>query len=375
MKLMVFHPTFEGFVQEWVRHICDFLPENVELFLCLPQEYKCIQDKSVNSKKIRFIPISKSDQASVNNGGMIKTSYIRARLIAKEAKHYQVDGVLILTFTSVLPFLPFLLSNRIKIFGVVHSIYLYNWDSYSYKTKLVNAIIFWLLAKKRNVCSVFILNDEFAARYFNRILNTTKFKLLTDPFEPNDNPRNDLRKTLNIDRNEVVFLHFGALHYRKGSMKILEAIQRLTPQESEGKCFVFAGRVSDFMRKDFYALYKEIKDRHHIVLIDHFCDSDYLHDLCYSSSCILIPYDYSSVSSGVIGYSAIYGKPVIGPSDGLLGKLIRRYKLGLRLSNTSVGCIQDAICAFQPYRIDTDYKERIRIPNFINGIFGDINSI
>lgn len=369
---MVFHPTLEGFVQEWVRHICDYLPEDVELFLCLPTEYSSISENSINSKRIKLVPISASDQEAMKSSGIIKAPYCRARYIAKEAKRHQVDGVLIIAFTSVLPFLPLLLPNRIKIYGVVHSIYLYNWKQLSLSSKIANAVTFWLLSNKRNVHSIFILNDEFSARYFNKLYKTNKFKLLADPFDSNKKQRVDLRETLEINEDEVIFLHFGALHYRKGSMKILQAIQNLSPQQSKGKCFVFAGRVSDFMRDDFYPLYDSIKDKHHIVLIDHFCEADYLHDLCYSASCILIPYDYSSVSSGVIGYSAFYGKPVIGPSDGLLGKLIRRYKLGVRMSTTSVDDIQEAICAFQPYGIVSDYKKRIQVPVFVNEIFNEV---
>ena len=41
-----------------------------------------------------------------------------------------------------------------------------------------------------------------------------------------------------------------------------------------------------------------------------------------------MPYHITNLSSGVIGYAALFGKPVIGPSKGLLGHLINKYQLG-----------------------------------------------
>ena len=41
-----------------------------------------------------------------------------------------------------------------------------------------------------------------------------------------------------------------------------------------------------------------------------------------------MPYQITKLSSGVLGYAAVFRKPVIGPSDGLIGNLIRENGLG-----------------------------------------------
>ena len=48
---------------------------------------------------------------------------------------------------------------------------------------------------------------------------------------------------------------------------------------------------------------------------------------------MLIPYKFVNQSSGIIGYSAQFQLPVIGPKEGLIGKLIKRYKLGYTIPN------------------------------------------
>lgn len=42
-----------------------------------------------------------------------------------------------------------------------------------------------------------------------------------------------------------------------------------------------------------------------------------------------MPYHLTSLSSGVFGYAAVFNKPVIGPDNGLIGKLIQKYELGI----------------------------------------------
>ena len=365
---MVFHPTLDGFVIEWVHHLCTYKPSNVELYFCMPEGYENTI-KQCGTDKINYVVIPQSDTEYINTGSNLFCSYKRARLVARMAKQYDIDEILILVYLSVLPFILYFLPSKTSISGIVHSIYLYKWNGMSLKEKLFNILTYKSLAVCRKSKSVFMLNDECSSCYLNRKFKSQKFKLLPDPFKENSTKRTDLRAKLGIEPHESIYLHFGGLTYRKGTYKILEAIYCLTPEESRGKCFVFAGRISKALRDNFYSLYNQLKEHHHIILIDEFCEEEFLHDLCYTSDFILIPYDYTSVSSGVIGFAAYYGKPVIGPAAGLQGKLIRRFRLGMRLPHNNVAELKSAICKIPVYHIKSEYVKRMEICNFTQVIY------
>lgn len=56
---------------------------------------------------------------------------------------------------------------------------------------------------------------------------------------------------------------------------------------------------------------------------------------------ILIPYKNTAQSSGLLGYAAQFNKPLLAPSNGLIGKLVNEYKLGYLLDNLSPRTIAD----------------------------------
>lgn len=64
----------------------------------------------------------------------------------------------------------------------------------------------------------------------------------------------------------------------------------------------------------------------------------------------------TNLSSGVLGYAALFNKPVIGPSDGLIGMLIKGNNLGITLESINTQSITNA------------FKENITIGsnNYIN---------
>ena len=306
MKVMIFHPTLDGFVVEWIKHLCSSIPPGMNLLLCLPDGYEEVVSNSPFNKKITYAHISGKDKTWLMNGSNINCSFKRAQYISNVVRQNDVNHVIILTFTSVLPFLPFLLPRRVAITGIVHHIYLYRWKEFSLWKKIFNVLMYKIIVSSCRVKKVFMLNDEVSSRYLNHLYHTSKFSFLPDPFNENNNPRNNVREQLGISETEQLFLHFGGLTYRKGTIRILKAIQSLTVEQSKNKCFVFAGKVSKVMRTEFYDIYNQIKNKYHIVVLDEFCEESMLHDLCYSSDFILIPYDNSSVSSGVIGFSAFY---------------------------------------------------------------------
>ena len=217
--------------------------------------------------------------------------------------------------------------------------------------------------------TVFILNDKSAAACLNRLYKTTKFQYISDPFNTINYSGNNIRQALGIPSDNKVFLHFGGLQERKGTLDIMNAIYLLTEDERKRVTFIFAGKIYNNIKKQFYEKYEELKVKCNILVFDRYCDVSFLYDLVCSTDFIIIPYHVTAQSSGLLGFVPIFEKPVIGPSDGLIGKLIRRYKLGLMLPAVTPEAIAKVVVNAHSYTIETTYGSRIKEEEFINQIF------
>lgn len=132
---------------------------------------------------------------------------------------------------------------------------------------------------------------------------------------------------------DVVFTLFGALAERKGVLQVLDALS-LLPESSRGKArVVLAGNVEPDIAEEF----KKRIDRLHgareaddsLCVVDRFLTTPELAWLVRQSSVILAPYQRFVGSSGVLGWAAEARKPVIAQDYGLVGALVRNYRLGL----------------------------------------------
>jgi hypothetical protein len=168
-----------------------------------------------------------------------------------------------------------------------------------------------------------------------------------------------------------VYLHFGGLSARKGTLEILRAIGLLPVEALQQKVFIFAGKVTDEMRAEFYALVRQQSARAKILVFDEFCSYEFLNNLCYIADWILIPYTNPNQSSGVIGYAGYFHKPVIGPRQGLLGQLIRDYHLGICLEDVTAASIQQAIESTPEFSETSTYAATHQVSDFLHAIFYD----
>lgn len=140
----------------------------------------------------------------------------------------------------------------------------------------------------------------------------------------------------------------------------------LSSEEKIRSHFYFAGKVADDIRKEFYTMVDVLKSRGvHIYVKDEFVSFKYLNSLCASCDCMLTPYRNTSQSSGAIGYAAQYGKPVVEPSKGLLGYLIKRYRLGYQVDEVYANDIYTAISNFKRISVPDEYVKDNQLGDFL----------
>lgn len=349
MRVLLFDYSVAGHHLEYIHHLYQFFSQDLddEFYFVLPANFN--DEKSIyewnNAPNIHIIAIDDNELATTNSGGSLHNSYKRVKLLRRYVKDLCPDSVFLIVLMAFMPFLLFMLPKGVKVSGIVYKIYLYRWKSSSLFKKCINVINYVLIVKSATLAKVFILNDRSAASYLNRKYHTTKFVFLTDPFNDIGYRGKDVRSEYGISPKDKVYLHFGGLAKRKGTLDIIEAIRDLPDTQVKNKVFIFAGKANKDIRDDFSLQTKELKKAgRNVVVIDHYCSNELLNDLCASSNYILCPYKETDLSSGLLSYSALYKIPVIGPKDGLIGKLIRRYHLGMGLESITTKSISQAIC-------------------------------
>ena len=346
MKKIIFTIKETGHNLEYLHHIYEecLMLNDVDYVFLVPEKIKSLFHNFNWERNDRivfdFIPSDVQNQCLSHN--LLINSFFISKLLRKKVKEHNADELFAITIMSLMPFAGFMIPTRIS--GIIYGIYLYNWKSMSFQRKLFNVFKYYLFCKNGLFKNILLLNDKASAKYLNRIYKTTKFQYLPDPYLKikTDNVF-DFREKYNIDRTANVFLHFGAIERRKGTLDILKSIEILPDDIKERSFFVIAGKIKDDIREEVYERIRIINTPRLLVL-DEFCSYDTLASMCLSCNAILMPYLEIDKSSGLLGYASQFSKPVIGSSYGLIGKLIRRYRLGY---TCTPGCPEEMIMNYK----------------------------
>lgn len=371
MRYLIFDPTLSGHHLEYIHHI--YLgaiqrPEIEYVFAVPENEWQQVKDNQEWPPANNISQIMLDDHLckEIGKGSLLAQSWKTSRFIKKIAVEHNIDKILLISIAPAIPFLPLILPKNIKLSGIIYKIYLR--APKKGLRGVIDKIRYSIMARSSNVRNVFILNDPSSTKKLNSLYKTNKFITLPDPV-PTVNTANlrDMRKELGISPNDKVFLHFGAMEARKGTLTIIESILLMSDKELKDKTFIFAGKVGIGIRREFYENVE--KCRKHgakIIVEDHFLPYNRLNDICNTSDCILMPYLTTDLSSGVIGYAAVHSKPVIGPAKGLIGELITENNLGCAINPVNAESLKASIIEFKSIIVSSSYKMINDQQNFVN---------
>lgn len=372
MKTLIFETTVTGHHLEYLQHYYRgaLTHPDEEYIFVVTRKFEDVKDKyewqPSDHISIQYID-SKYDPYFTSPNFYIlgwKTSLV----LRDYVKAVNPDKVILTILMQFIPFICLLLPNKVRVRGIMYKIYLYEKERMSRMRLLAEKLRFWIASKSRVIESIFVLNDRDSARALNKTYHTEKFKFIPDPVPEVDLACcKNLRTELGISSENKVYLHFGGLDKRKGTLEILRAIELSTDSELEGKTFAFAGRFSESLRKEFYPLLEKVRHKTQILVFDEFCSYEFLYSLCHTCDIILMPYQTTNLSSGVLGYASVFGKPVIGPSQGLIGNIIRQYKMGLALNDVKAPGIRDSLAQSLALQ-DSSYADNNRLEHFIETI-------
>ena len=185
-----------------------------------------------------------------------------------------------------------------------------------------------LLLARAPVKNLFLLNGQRSCRFLSEHFpNRCRFVPIADP-APNVTADPDFSFNRNGKR---VCLFFGSFSRRKGTHILLDTLRRMSPQVAEHNTFVFCGEPEPSYKTDFQKSVAEVRD---LGAVDLHVDDSFVSDtrmmaMFEQADLILMPYTRPEYSSGILALAAQAGTPVLGPKDGLLGRLITENGLGL----------------------------------------------
>ena len=377
-KYLIHTDAISGHRLEYIHHLymgALLRPEDNFIFV-LPKRFEydssCLDWPSSENVKILIL---KEGEEAPHNCGLLKKGWINSKTIGKYAKEYNVTDVIVISIMSYLPFLPLFLNSHVRFSGIVYRIYLYEWEDESLRMKFLDALKYRIMSHFKLFYRIFICNDSASAQCLNRIFKTDKYRYMPDPIASLSNyVGHNLRAELKISASNKILLHPGTMDSYKNTLGILRSILKLDDKVSANLTLILAGRVVPGIRKEFEQLYKKAEGKTQIIFMEGYLPFERLADLFVTCDYVLIPYTVKCQSSGVVGHAAYYGKPVIVSKGGVIGKMVRKWKLGITIPSSSEESIIKLINSIVDCEIcsteGNDYNRSHSVESFVNTIYG-----
>lgn len=347
--ILLFDPSLKGHIMEYINMVWMGAYErksSCRLILAVPKnewESRSGDYTFLESNNIEFQWLRDDEIAQCTTGSLIRQAWYRSRIASKLCKKTRATHLFLNYLLILIPWVLFLLPKGCKVIGIVYRIYFYQQTNRLHK-RLYHWFLYWVLSWHPNVRTVFILNDKSAAKKLCNTYGVERFKMIVDPApEVKAKQLRNLRKELSIPKEQRIILQFGSMERRKNIDKVLEASLSIPQEQVEKITFIFQGIIKPDVQELVNSKIEELKKRTQVIMIPHFVSYETLYNLCYTADIILTCYDSTEQSSGSIGYASAFNTPVIGPSEGLLGVLIRDYKLGITINEITPQKIKEAM--------------------------------
>jgi hypothetical protein len=156
--------------------------------------------------------------------------------------------------------------------------------------------------------------------------------------------RERTRGRLGIAPDRIALLFFGQLARRKGLIEILAAARMLCDGHRQRLALIVAG-ASDDVDRDTVSNALEGLRRSGVqtLLCEGFLAEAEAEELFAASDAVLVPYLRHVGMSGVLLRAAAHGLPVLSQDYGLMGRLVRRHRLGLVADPRDARSLVDAL--------------------------------
>lgn len=336
-KILVYNEMLEGHMLEYFHHLYEGAMAHPDKYFYFA--YPESEEERLNklnwplSDNIEFYKIP--DSLVYKKKNIVNRIFTHNKLLQDSCKAISPDRVLLNNVIAFMPFLPFFKSVK-HVSGIIYGIYLYNWGHMGILKRIYTVCNYIFFSRSRSFDNIFIQGDMASAMYLNKLYHSNVFKYICDPVVLiKKETQIDVREKFEIHPSKKIILHAGVMSPRKGTFQLLHALELASKEILDKYTFIFAGKVLDSSKERFYSIVEKEKRRTQIVVIDEFVDFDFLGALFKQCDIVMAPYLLTNQTSGIVGYSAEYNKPVVVNNTGLLKKVVRKYNLGHILPHSS----------------------------------------
>ncbi|WP_289040657.1 glycosyltransferase [uncultured Zobellia sp.] len=293
----------------------------------------------------------------MNNLTIGKRSFAEYNLVSHYAKELSANTVYLMHFNAIQLALVFK-RPQFKIKGILFNQF-FRMNPKNWKEKLKyyrKYLITKLYCTNSAVESVFILNDTKSVSQFNEKFVTNIFKAIPDPI-PELKPLVGfvLRKKYNLGSDKKIFLHFGSLAARKGTLETIEATTMITKEKQAQMVLLLVGNPENVEteQKILNSIDKAKKSSYvNIIWEKKFVSNSLMKSLFLQCTSVVMPYKNPEASSGILGHALAAKKAVITTGKGLLRELVENNNFGILLDNVTPEEIAKAMSKIENSKAD-----------------------
>jgi glycosyltransferase involved in cell wall biosynthesis len=222
----------------------------------------------------------------------------------------------------------------------------------------------WRLVKRvlgaRNLKALFDINPsvrDVPAKWLSAALRS-KLRYLPDPAEYKASAsRSESRATLGLSDGDIAILVFGSIDERKGVDSLLS---NLSSQSRFGNYVVIlAGKQSACVQRQMQTrACGEMLSRKRMIVIDRFLPDAEQNLVLTAADVVWVGYRNHSYMSGVLVLAGRAGLPIVGTSEGEIGRLIARYNLGIAANIDRPAEVYGALHAMLDARTRTEMGQK-----------------
>lgn len=398
MKKVIFDYSKEGHHLEYILHLLRYLNTKSKkikeqyIFIVNPLFFKTVNKLFPNEKftdiKIVELTTNVYHNISPNNNKQTVLNSLKSTIeLSKIMLTYKADLCVLLSFDD---FFKGLVFNRLFRFRIM-AIWFQPFaripkDNINNLLKgSIKRIMMRFVLISNKVEKIFILNDKKTVQYLNDIYRTKVFCLLRDPINVGvELVPDSFQKVIKYGDNRISFLLFGSISKRKGALVLLEAIKKHIAYNISKKIRIYIyGMVQDYFKKEFYLELEKtrlVNKNIQIIIDDRFISYEEIIEIFKKSDFVLAPYINFYGSSGILGYSAFFERPIICSDTGLMSELVKEYKIGyvVKVNPMSLGLMISRLTSTHHRYDNSNFKSYVKdhsIESFTKTIFANIDHI
>lgn len=358
-RLMLFDLSINGHHPIYIQHLIQWwgkhqLPFDLDIVVSprFIQHHSDVIDLATkyNHCSVQFIPISEQEENKFKPRSLgplqrMQRSFQEWNLLCRYAIKLKSDHCLILYFDPYQ--LPLIFAERPPC--PISGIYFrptFHYQNFiqcrltrrdriqQFREKLLLRQVF----RNHQFKTLFSL-DPFAVKYLKRFQKNVQVLPLADPIVEtfvSSEQILQLRERLGVEGNRRIALLFGALTGRKGIYETLDALLHLPSQLQSSLCLVLAGQVN---LQDHERLVAKIAEIHSASVVQIISQFEFLMEsevpvYFQMADIVLAPYQHHVGMSGILLQAAVAGKPVLSSNFGLMGEMVKKYRLGLAIDSS-----------------------------------------